>query len=324
MILADKIIRLRKQFGWSQEELAEKMEVSRQSVSKWESANSIPELNKILQLAEIFGVTTDYLLKDEIEETSTLNVGFEPGQTKVSLEEATQYIEVQTQKSKLTAIGVLITILSVAPLIFLISLNEAGKSEFEMLLSVTIGLIALLVMVSIGVTLFIRSSHLQSNLTKMTLENFELLYGVKSVLKERRDQFKPSYLLYLTISVIIFIISAAPLIAVSVLSGSSQLVLMTLILMLCLIAFGTFLLIPASSKYNAYNALLQEGEFHPRNRVAAKKVGRLAGIYWPLVTAIYIGWSLWTMKWGITWIIWPVAAIAFGSISGFLNASDKE
>ena len=53
MILADKIIRLRKRNGWSQEELAEKMNVSRQSVSKWESAQSVPDLARILQLSAI-------------------------------------------------------------------------------------------------------------------------------------------------------------------------------------------------------------------------------------------------------------------------------
>lgn len=65
MILADKILNLRKSLGWSQEELAEKMNVSRQSVSKWESAAAIPDINRILELASIFGVTTDYLLKDD-------------------------------------------------------------------------------------------------------------------------------------------------------------------------------------------------------------------------------------------------------------------
>ncbi|MBD5080915.1 MAG: helix-turn-helix transcriptional regulator [Ruminococcaceae bacterium] len=67
MILADKIIRERKRLGLSQEELAEKMNVSRQAVSKWEGGQSIPEIEKILQLSSLFGVTTDYLLKDEIE-----------------------------------------------------------------------------------------------------------------------------------------------------------------------------------------------------------------------------------------------------------------
>lgn len=67
MILADKIINLRKKNGWSQEELAERLGVSRQSVSKYEGAQSVPDLDKILKLSEIFGVTTDYLIKDDIE-----------------------------------------------------------------------------------------------------------------------------------------------------------------------------------------------------------------------------------------------------------------
>ena len=67
MIFADKLIALRKQHGLSQEQLAEKLNVSRQSVSKWEGAQSIPDINKIIQLSQIFGVSTDYLLKDELE-----------------------------------------------------------------------------------------------------------------------------------------------------------------------------------------------------------------------------------------------------------------
>ena len=65
MIFADKLITLRKKAGWSQEELAEKLNVTRQSVSKWEGAQSVPDIDKILQLSCLFGVTTDYLLKDE-------------------------------------------------------------------------------------------------------------------------------------------------------------------------------------------------------------------------------------------------------------------
>ena len=68
MIFADKLIRLRKKAGWSQEELAEQMNVSRQSVSKWEGAQSVPDLEKIIRLSELFGVSTDYLLKNEIED----------------------------------------------------------------------------------------------------------------------------------------------------------------------------------------------------------------------------------------------------------------
>ena len=69
MIFADKLIDLRKKNGWSQEELAEKLNVSRQAVSKWEGAQSIPDMSRMIQLSELFGVSTDYLLKDNLEQT---------------------------------------------------------------------------------------------------------------------------------------------------------------------------------------------------------------------------------------------------------------
>ena len=68
MILADKIITLRKKAGWSQEELAQQLNVSRQSVSKWEGAQSVPDMDKVVQMSRLFSVTTDFLLKDELSE----------------------------------------------------------------------------------------------------------------------------------------------------------------------------------------------------------------------------------------------------------------
>ena len=69
MTFSDKLIALRKKAGWSQEELAERLNVSRQSVSKWESAQSMPDIDKILQLSSLFSVTTDCLLKDTQDDT---------------------------------------------------------------------------------------------------------------------------------------------------------------------------------------------------------------------------------------------------------------
>ena len=93
MILADKIIRLRKKNGWSQEELADKMNVSRQAVSKWESAQTIPDLGKILQLGEIFGVTTDYLLKDDMESEEFIDADSSSSVRRVTLQEANIFLE---------------------------------------------------------------------------------------------------------------------------------------------------------------------------------------------------------------------------------------
>ena len=74
MVLADKIIDLRKKNGWSQEELGEQLGVSRQAVSKWESMQTAPDTNKILAMAEIFGVSTDYLLTGRVSPREQSNI----------------------------------------------------------------------------------------------------------------------------------------------------------------------------------------------------------------------------------------------------------
>ncbi len=67
MKLPDKIIKLRKANGWSQEDLAEKLNVSRQAISRWENGTAQPDTENILQISKLFHVTTDYLLNDDYE-----------------------------------------------------------------------------------------------------------------------------------------------------------------------------------------------------------------------------------------------------------------
>ena len=65
MKLSDKITTLRKSNGWSQEDLAEQLNVSRQAISRWENGTALPDANNILQLSKLFNVTTDYLLNED-------------------------------------------------------------------------------------------------------------------------------------------------------------------------------------------------------------------------------------------------------------------
>lgn len=73
MNFAERIVALRKKCGMSQEQLAEKLGLTRQTISKWETAQSTPELAYIVQLSEIFGVSTDFLLKGECGEIQNEN-----------------------------------------------------------------------------------------------------------------------------------------------------------------------------------------------------------------------------------------------------------
>lgn len=88
MELSEKILTLRKSRDLTQEQLAEQLNVSRQSVSKWESGQSIPEIEKIMLLSSIFDVTTDYLLKpSEIDELSVKTEILEKQQQKMLIKD---------------------------------------------------------------------------------------------------------------------------------------------------------------------------------------------------------------------------------------------
>ena len=161
MILADKIIENRKKNGWSQEELANRLGVSRQSVSKWESAQAVPDLKKILQLAEVFGVTTDYLIKDEIEEKPELELapvdkGLEETVRSVSMEEASTFLEYNETSSRLISTGVMVCILSPVVLILLAGLAEQGRIAMDVSVAEAAGTALLLIMVAAAVGVFIR------------------------------------------------------------------------------------------------------------------------------------------------------------------------
>lgn len=92
MNLSNKIYEMRRAQGLSQEQLAEKLNVSRQSVSKWESGEAIPELERLIELSKIFNVTTDYLLKESDVDELTIR-------TKM-LENQQQMILTETQRTK--------------------------------------------------------------------------------------------------------------------------------------------------------------------------------------------------------------------------------
>ena len=129
MILADKIIRLRKRNGWSQEELAAKMNVSRQAVSKWEAAQTTPDLEKILQLGNLFGVTTDYLLKDEMEDEEFTDETDIPVK-RITLSQADHFLKWRKSASVKIAVATFLCVIAVIPLLLLGAVSEVALSLF--------------------------------------------------------------------------------------------------------------------------------------------------------------------------------------------------
>lgn len=114
MILADKIVSLRKKAGWSQEDLAEKLGVTRQSVSKWEGAQSVPDMDKVVMMSRLFGVSTDFLLKDELEEEAPCAAAQEDDTPlrRVSLTQASAYLALRKAAAPKIAIATALCIIS--------------------------------------------------------------------------------------------------------------------------------------------------------------------------------------------------------------------
>ena len=152
MILADKIIQLRKKNGWSQEELAEKMNVSRQAVSMWEGAQTTPDLEKLLQLSKLFGVTTDYLLKDELETEEYVDGTADEGVRRVTLAEANAYLESRKRASWRIALATLLCIISIIPLLLLSAASELPTPPLSGDLAGGIGILLLFPIIAAAVT----------------------------------------------------------------------------------------------------------------------------------------------------------------------------
>lgn len=311
MILADKIIEERKKNGWSQEEFASKLGVSRQAVSKWESAGSIPDLQRILQMSELFGVTTDYLLKDEIEE-EPLNEYTETNTIKVSMEEANQYLDMKSKGSRIVANATSLCILSPVPLIVLGTMTEDH-------ILIGFSLVLLLVLVAIAVYLFVNYGLRESHMQHLEKESFETEYGVSGMVRERREQYEPTFTRNIAIGVVLCILSVIPTIMAGVMEVEDYMSGVSVGLLLIIVSIGVNILIRAGMIKSSYDTLLQEGEYTKEEKHLKKKTDSFSGAYWCLMVAIYLGWSFWTNNWKFTWIIWPVAGALYAAVLGMVK-----
>lgn len=335
MILADKIAELRKKNGWSQEELAGQLGVSRQSVSKWESASSMPDLDKILKMSEIFGVSTDYLLKDSngpdeeaiaVAAPDTIpDPGSDSNIRTVSLEEADTFINITQDMAAKVAAGVSLCILSPILMILLCGLSDKeGGYILPEAPAVAVGLTVLLVMVAAAVSIFIWYARKVERFEYLEKEPVELAYGVTGVVEKRKKGYEPSHGISLVIGVVLCILSAVPVLVLGVLDEEGMLAILGVIFCLVIISAGVFFLVRTCVIFGAFQKLLEEGDYSRDKKLADKRNETVTAVYWCIVTAVYLGWSFYTMEWHRTWIIWPCAAVLFAAVLGISEAVHKK
>ena len=336
MILADKIIDLRKKAGWSQEELAQQLGVSRQSVSKWEGAQSIPDIDKILQMSRIFGVSTDYLLKDEIELPAEEPAAADstPALRRVSMEEASRYLALSRETAPKLALATFLCVISPVCLIFLAGLSSGGFVPITETAAAGIGLCVLMILVAIGVTLFITSAAKVKDFEFIGNEPFETEYGVSGMVRERRKAYEPTASRCTILGVVLCILAVVPLMLGVGLASSDVAALLVRVApadvyaaaavdaLLLLVACGVGVLVWSGTYTGAMDQLLEEGDYTRKKKARSGVMSTVSLIYWLSVTAIFLFYTFGPKGNGqpqYSWFIWAVGGVLYAAVMGIVS-----
>lgn len=324
MILADKLIQLRKRSGMSQEELAEKMNVSRQAVSKWEGAQSIPDLDKILQLSELYGVTTDYLLKDSVENEEFIGKDAAENVRKVTLEEANEYLALRKTASVRIAIATFLCILSVIPLFILGGATTLPDKPISENMAGGLGMIIMLAIAAVAVGIFVYTGSQSEKYDFLEKEPFETEYGVLGVVKERKKEFHDTYVKCNVIGTCLCVLSPVNLFAAAI-NGKEFFAVVMLSVMMLIAGIGVIFFIYAGVRNGAMDKLLKSGEFTELEKKKKHIKNIISPIYWSIVVAAYLLWLFLDGKDNsLSWVIFPVAGVLFPAVLGICSLVERK
>lgn len=323
MIFAEKLVRLRKKSGWSQEELAEQLQVSRQAVSKWEGAQSVPELDKLLQLSGLFGVSVDYLLKDELEEADCGDTAEPCALRRVTLADAQAFLAAAAATARPMALGVLLCVLSPVCLLLLAAYSVRPGASLGENVAGGGGLVILLVMVAVAVTLFIRCGQRTAPFAYLETEPIETAYGVDGLVTEARAAAQRTHDRAVLAGVCLCVVSPLPLFA-GLACGVGYFALVALVcLLLALAGLGASLLVYTGVLWGRFDKLQQKGDYTAQKKARAPLDAAVSGAYWCAATALYLGLSFATDSWQTSWWVWAVAGVLYPAVMALLRAIGK-
>lgn len=324
MILADKIMTLRKKAGWSQEELAARLNISRQSVSKWEGAQSIPDMDKVVQMSRLFGVTTDFLLKDEleIEEHTQSEPMDEPPLRRVTMEEASAYLALRRAAAPKMAVATFLCIISPVALLMLAAMREVSRFGISENAASGIGLCGLLVLVAIGVALFLTCSAKVRDFAFLEEAPFETEYGVSGMVKERMQDFANTYSRLNITGTVLCILSAVPLFVSMCIETADVVYVAAVCLLLIIAGIGCVAFTYGGTIHASMERLLEEGDYTRQQKSRRGVKGAISIIYWLLVTAIFMWYTFGPSGNGqarYSWFIWAIAGVLYAAVMLVVN-----
>lgn len=325
MILADKIIQLRKKAGWSQEELAEQLQVSRQSVSKWEGAQSVPDLERILQMSRIFGVTTDYLLKEELGEPEYAEDAEKADLRRVTMEEASEYLSLRKKEAPRIALATFLCVISPICLLFLGGLSDIVGYLPENAAG-GIGMVVLLILVAAAVAIFLSSDARTAEYGFLEKEAFETEYGVTGMVKDKKAAWKGSYTRLNILGTVLCILGVVPLFFFAGAGVDEVVLVLALCIMLLIEGLGCVAFVYGGVYQAAMEKLLEEGDYTRKNKARQGIKGGISAIYWLIVTAVFFFYTYGPQGNGKpqhSWLIWVIGGLLYGGLMVLLEVIER-
>ena len=144
-------------------------------------------------------------------------------------------------------------------------------------------------------------------------------------MEKAKETFAGTYRICITLGVVLCILGAVPLLVVSVFFGDNgYAVILATDALLIVVAIAVWLFVWSGIIWGGYQKLLQEGDYTVENKAVNRKYEHVTAIYWCVWTALYLAISLSTMRWDITWVVWPVAGVLYGALLAFLKIKNQK
>lgn len=278
MKFEENLRELRKQQGLSQEELAEKLGVSRQSISKYENGSVYPELDKLMVLCELFHCTMDDLLKGDVKEKGLLRKEV--------------YEKHENQMSIMMSLGVGLILLGMSCYCFF----EPGQEDYRMDT-------VFLIFVAFAVMIFVYFG--------MANHRFQMKYKQipQNIYTEAElDHFHNRYQLAIAAGIGILLCGVIVYLPIENKISDEAASGIFMLLVMCSVMIFTYFGMQ-KNKYDKTEPL------HDEIEKSSEKMGKICGCIMLVAAAVYLLWSFLLDAWKISWIIFPVAGILCGIVA---------
>ncbi len=310
MQFSDNLQNLRKQHNISQEQLAEQINVSRQSISKWESGDSYPETEKLIALCNVFGCKLDDLVRGEIQSNSA-NTST-AGQDSI----LRQYDQLMNKFSLGISIGVGIILLGITALLSITALKPFGYTSVAYY--DTLGLVALLCSVAIGVPFFIVNGMKLANF-KLKHPQIEARYPESAV-----ESFNSKFITGIAIGVVLLILGITTMILVQdmdIFPSSDSTFSPAIFMAFASVAVPILTFVGIRrGKYNLDEYNKPQTHTDRKNEVL---IGKISGVIMLSATIIFFLLGFLGDLWEICWIAFLIGGILCGIVGTILGPGSE-